>query len=118
MASDVELIISRVGGDGGVIYIGEAEVGSVEKTYFFDITPLTKSIVESDEFTISVRIPAYAEDREPTLSISDIALYGSSGSGSRTLVIVIIVALSTLAICGLLFLLTRRRARNLGRDND
>lgn len=118
VASDVELVLSRSGGDGGVVYIGEAEVGSVEKTYFFNITPFTKDIDASDEFTLSIRIPTYAEDRESTLVLSDIALYGSSGSGSSTLITVIIVALSTLAICGLLFLLTRRRARNMSRNNE
>jgi hypothetical protein len=75
-----------------------------------------KNIDEADEFTLSLRIPAYAEEKEPILTVSDIALYGSSGSGSSTVTAVIVVALVTLAICGLLFLMTRRRARNMGRN--
>ena len=47
-----------------------------------------------------------------TFSVSEISLYGSSGNGSGTIVSVIIVIVVTLAICGLLFLLTRLRKKH------
>ena len=118
LASDVELVISCDGKDSRVLYIGEAKVGSVEKTYYFNISDLTDNIKESDELTLSLRIPGYAESRESSLTVSDIALYGTSGNGSSTVVAVIIVIVSTLAVCGLLFLLTQRRKRHINRDKE
>ena len=117
-ASDVELVLNRVGGEGEIIYIGKAEVGSVEKTYFFNVSPFVKSIEESDKLTLSVRIPSYAEEKESSLILSDVGLYGSSGSGRSMIFTVVTVAVSTLAICGLLFLLTRRRARSMSKNDD
>jgi hypothetical protein len=109
IASDVELVINRTEGDGSIIYIGKAEVGSVEKTYFFNISSFVDDIKASDKFSLSVRIPEYAENRESTLTVSDVALYGSSGNGRVMVITVTVAALSTLAICALLFLLTKRR---------
>jgi hypothetical protein len=115
---DYAKYLEFLGGEGEIIYIGKAEVGSVEKTYFFNVSPFVKSIEESDKLTLSVRIPSYAEEKESSLVLSDVGLYGSSGSGRSMIFTVVTVAISTLAICGLLFLLTRRRARNMSKNDD
>lgn len=116
IAADVELVITKNGGDIGALYIGEAQVGSVETTYYFNISGFTDKIKASDELTVSLLMPDHAENRRPTLTVFDIALYGSSGNGSSTVIAVIAVALSTLAVCGLLFLLTQRRRRKTTRE--
>ena len=112
---DIELIITAEGKEGRVSYIGKARVGSVEKTYYFNITELTDHLKPADTLTLSLIVPEDAEYTTDALTVTDIALYGNSGNGSSTVITVILVALGTLAICGLLFLLTKRRSNRLRR---
>ena len=107
-------------------YIGEATVSSIPESYFFNITPFTANIKDSDELTVSLCVlpeerPNDVEDAEPvasTLYVSELALYGSSGKGGGTILTVIIVVVIVLAICGLLFLLTRRRKKRVYLNNQ
>ncbi len=112
---DVEIIITTEGKDGRASYTGRARVGSVETTYYFNITELTENITLADTLTLSIIIPDGAEYTTDTLIVGDIALYGNSGNGHATVITVIIVAIGTLAVCGLLFLLTKKRSNHLRR---
>lgn len=95
------------------VYVGETKVTSTPTTYYFNITDFTGSIQASDSLQLSLCVlKEEANKAEVSLTVSDMALFGSSGNGSSTVISVIIVAVSTLAICGLLFLLTQRRKKH------
>lgn len=106
---NVALIISD--NSNNAAYVGEAEVSSIPESYFFNVTRFTNDIKASDELTISICVLPSDKAETCSLSVSEIALYGSSGNGSSTVVSIIIVIVVTLGICGLLFLLTRRRKK-------
>lgn len=115
---DVELSLHCEGEKGRNIYLGRAQVGGVEKTYYFNITDFTDEIKASDTITFALSSLDCAEYSEDTLTITDISLYGNSGNGSSTVIAIVIVAVATLGICGLLFTLTRNRSKKIKRTKN
>lgn len=113
---DVELSLHCEGENGRNIYLGRAQVGSVEKTYYFNITDFTGEIKASDTITLTLSSLDCAEYSEDSLTITDISLYGNSGNGSSTIIAIIIVVVATLGLCGLLFVLTRNRSKKIKRS--
>lgn len=92
------------------LYIGNATVYAAEKIFFFDIKDFTDSLSSSDKLTLTIVMPE-GEEGEFELSLTDVALYGSSGNGLAITLTALGVFVAALAICGILFLLTRRRKR-------
>ncbi len=99
-------------------YVGETEVIDGEMTYYFNITDLTSEVKSSDALNVSVCILPDAEEDVSCVEIKDIALYGSSHKGARTVITVVIVAVSALALCAIMFLLARSRKRKLRSTHD
>ena len=112
----VALIVSN--DSNSAAYIGEADVSAIPEIYFFNITPFTEDIKSSDTLTISICVLPTEQGEDIQLSVSEMALYGSSGNGSSTIVSIIIVIAVTLGVCGLLYLLTRRRKKHQRRHYD
>ena len=113
--SDVELIISANGDKGRELYVGSARIGSEPKTYYFNLSGFSDKLHDSDKIVLLLRLPDDVENRDATLIVNDIALYGSSGNNVQTIKASIAVALTTLAICALLFLLTQKRRKKRAR---
>ena len=113
---DVELTLLCEGADGRTSYIGRARVGSVEKTYYFNITEFTDTIKSSDKITLSLSSLDSADYSEDSITITDISLYGSSGNGTSTVIVIVAVVAATLGICGLLFVLMRSRSKKIKRN--
>lgn len=116
--SDIELILYTDGEKGRVLYTGTARVGSVDKTYYFNVAEFTDNIKESDRIVLMLRLPDDAENCEDQMTITDISLFGSSGNGSQTIKASIVVAVSSLVICALLFLLTQKRKKKRSRHSS
>ena len=114
-SENVTLLISQAGAheEARASYIGEAVTTPTKTTYYFNIAPFTDSIKSSDTLTLSICISPRddaSENAAPSeLCIHSLALYGSSGNGFGTVLTVLIVMASALAVCGLLFVLTQRR---------
>ena len=116
----VTLLITKRG-DGQAIssaYVGEVSTTGAETTYYFNISPFTDTLRSSDVLTVSICASPNGASRDTELTVREIALYGTSGNGSSTFLTVIVVMLCTLAVCGLLFILTQRRKRLRSYDND
>lgn len=92
-------------------YVGEANVSDIPEIYFFNITPFTEDIKSSDTLTVSICVLPAEQVESVELSVSEMALYGSSGNGNSTIISILIVIAVTLGVCGLLYLLTRRRKK-------
>ena len=110
---DVELAVYNGREKARAIYIGQARVGSIEKTYYFKITEFTDEIKASDKITIALISPSAAEYSEDSLTITDISLYGNSGNGITTLIAIIVVVALALGACILLFILAKKRKTQL-----
>lgn len=111
------LLLITSDSDKNAAYLGEATLNDSEKTYYFNITDLTKDLRSSDKLQMSLIIPS--EDNgvgNLKITLTDIALFGSSGNGTSTIIAVVAVAFSVLAACGLLFWLTQRRKRRTYED--
>ena len=114
-SENVTLLLSQAGAheEARASYVGEAVTSPTKTTYYFNIAPFTDSIKSSDTLTLSICIApreTLSENAAPSeLCIHELALYGSSGNGFGTVLTVLIVMASALAICGLLFVLTQRR---------
>lgn len=93
------------------VYICETSITELPETYYFNIAPFAKDARSSASLNISICAIPKSDSNKTSVIVSDIALYGTSGSGTKTVATVIVIIISTLAICGLLFLLTRRRSR-------
>ncbi|MBQ8410097.1 MAG: hypothetical protein IJY39_14665 [Clostridia bacterium] len=118
-ATRIALIISDKALPNGesAVYIGEATVHN-SAIYYFNITPFTESIKSSDSLQISLCVLPEENSGNVTLEIEELALYGSSGNGISTVVSVIVVIISTLSVCGLLFILTQRRKKQLRHTSE
>jgi hypothetical protein len=120
----VTLLISQAGAhqDSSASYVGEAVTTATQTTYYFNIAPFTDSIKSSDTLTLSICVSprkGISENAAPSeLRIHSLALYGSSGNGLGTVLTVLIVMASALAICALLFILTQRRKRIRSSHDD
>ena len=99
-------------------YVGEAEIIGGETTYYFNITDFVSEIKSSDTLGVSVCILPDGEQDISYLEIKDIALYGSSHQGMRTVITVVIVVVTALTLCGVIFLLARSRKRKLRSAHD
>ena len=96
------------------VYVGEAKVLASTETYYFNISPFTDKVKRSDKLSLSLVVlpdENISSAGNAILEIDEIALYGTSGNGIRTVMSVITVAICTLGICALLYLLTQRRKR-------
>ena len=113
---DVELSLFCEGEGGRTIYLGRARVGSVEKTYYFNITEFTEKIKSSDKITLALSSLDCADYSEDSITITDISLYGSSGNGASAAIVIVIVVAVALGLCGLLFVLTKNRSKKLKRN--
>ena len=115
----VALVITdkNLANDKSAVFVGEARVLGNSTTYYFNISPFTDHIKASDTLTVSLLIlPAESGTSTAILEVEEIALYGTSGNGSRTIVSIVVVAVSTLGICALLHLLTQRRKKHISRE--
>ena len=115
---DVELTLLCEGTEGRTVYLGRARVGSVEKTYYFNITEFTDTITSADKITLTLSSPDCADYSEDSITVTGISLHGSSGNGSTTIIIIVVVVVAILGLCGLLFVLTRSRSKKLKRRAD
>ena len=96
------------------VYVGEAKVLASTETYYFNISPFTDKVKRSDKLSLSLVVlpdENISSASNAILEIDEIALYGTSGNGIRTVMSVITVAVSTLGVCALLYLLTQRRKK-------
>lgn len=117
--STVALILSDRSEEMLATYMGEARVSAEQKTYYFNIRPFTEHIKPSHSLKMSICLLPNAENEEVVeLTVTDLALYGTSGNGSGTILSIVFVAIGTLAICALLFWLTQRRKRSFDRYQD
>jgi hypothetical protein len=96
-----------------MVYLGEVYASDAPTTYYFDISDFAKHLKKTDDIVIS--FSAMEADRDTTVEISNIALYGSSLNGEKTLGVLLIVIISTLLACAILFVLTKRRGRAMRR---
>ena len=98
------------------VYIGEFSIFATKKTYYFDVKKLTDRIKGSDKLTLAIVVESKEGADNYDFTVDEIALYGSSGNGLGTTLTAVGVFAAVLAVCGLLFLLTRRRNRRTGND--
>ncbi len=109
--SNIALVITD-GSTGGKAhtYIGEAKLANASTTYYFKISDYVKELEPSKTLTLSVVVfPSDSDDA--SIEITDISLYGSSGAGSETIIIIAIVAAVALASVGLIAWLVIRRKK-------
>lgn len=112
----VALIITEKGGSAA--YVGEVETVNAEATYYFHISDFTKEIKSTDELTVSICVLPESDGDISSVEIRDIALYGSSGNGIQTVIIISAVAVA-LAGCGVLvFFLVRNRKKKLSAQSE
>ncbi len=103
------LLVSNGSQKTPVQYVAEVQLANAETTYYFDISGLAERIEESDALDISVCV--VSNDDVSEVSVSNIALYGSSGLGSEVVIIIILVVVALLALAGLVVFLAIRRKR-------
>lgn len=107
----VALMISD-GSGKHIAYVGETETVNAETTYYFDISEFSKNVSTSDKLTVSVCILPDKKG-EHTVEISEIALYGSSGGGVQTAVIIACVAVGIAVFGVLIFVLVKKRKKKI-----
>lgn len=91
-------------------FIGETEISSAAKTYYFDISSFSKNADDSGSLTLSVCFLS-DKDGEITAEINDIFLCGSSGNGFAAAITIIAVVLVILLLVGLVILLVAKRKK-------
>ena len=94
---------------GDNTYIGETAASSGERTYYFDISDFSKNVKTNENLSLAILIPSNQDD--VSLEISEISLYGSSGSGTQTVIVIVVVAAIALAVAGLIALLVIKRKK-------
>jgi hypothetical protein len=114
----VTLVISSKSSGGYSSYIGEVNVDSGAKDYYFNISSFTDSLDSKDDVSIMILSERKDGGENYSFDIENVALYGSSGNGSGTVIVVIAVAVGVIGVCGLLFWLASRRKRNTSSDNE
>lgn len=90
-------------------YVGEVSLTDQPTDYYFKISEFTDHMSSSDDLQFSVCIFPDETDEIKKVSIEDIALYGSSGNGSGTVITIVLVIVAILGIGALLFWLSKRR---------
>ncbi len=99
-------------------FIGETDISSTARTYYFDISGFTKEAKSSDILTLTI---CFSSDREGdiTSEIENISLCGSSRNGLGATVTIIIVIVSVLLVIGLMTLLiVKRKKKSMAQDRD
>ena len=99
-------------------YVGEVSLTDQPTDYYFKTSEFTDHMSSSDSLQLSICIFPDGEDEIKSVSIEDIALYGSSGNGSGTLITILGVILATIGIGVLLFWLSKRRKARQNRYDD
>ena len=113
----ITIVISGKGNGEYSSYVGEATAVEESGEYFLNITKLTDSIESGD--TLSIMVIAEGDGlNEKSFDIDAITLYGSSGNGASSWIVIIGVVVGVLGVCGLLFWLTSRRRRKISAHND
>jgi hypothetical protein len=92
-----------------IVYIGEAALVNAETEYYFDITELAEHIGESDTLTVTLHLASNDDVTDAT--IHNVSLYGASGLGWDTAIIIIIVVVVVGALVGLTVFLALRRKK-------
>ena len=92
-----------------IVYIGEAALVNAETEYYFDITELAERIGESDTLTVTLHLASNDDVTDAT--IHNVSLYGASGLGWDTAIIIIIVVVIVGALVGLTVFLALRRKK-------
>jgi len=90
-------------------YVGEVSLTDQPTDYYFKISEFTDHMSSSDDLQLSVCVFPDGADEIKRVSIEDMALYGSSGNGSGTVITIVLVIVAILGIGVLLFWLSKRR---------
>ena len=109
MSADRQCSVSIMISVGDNTYIGETAASSGERTYYFDISDFSKNVKTNENLSLAILIPSNQDD--VSLEISEISLYGSSGSGTQTVIVIVVVAAIALAVAGLIALLVIKRKK-------
>ncbi len=99
-----------------VLYVAEADLVNSESEYYFDISKLAEHINESD--TLSLSLCIVSDDDTSSITVSSMALYGSSGFGSTALIITIVVILAAALLIGLIVMLAIKRKNRHQYDEE
>ena len=113
MSADRQCSVSIMISVGDNTYIGETAASSGERTYYFDISDFSKNVKTNENLSLAILIPSNQDD--VSLEISEISLYGSSGSGTQTVIVIVVVAAIALAVAGLIALLVVKRKKKTSR---
>ncbi len=92
-----------------IVYIGEAALVNAETEYYFDISELAERIGESDTLTVTLHLASNDDVTDAT--IHNVSLYGASGLGWDTAIIIIIVVVVVGTLVGLTVFLALRRKK-------
>jgi len=103
---DLVLVVTS---GSSVLYVAQTELANSESEYYFDISELAENVNEKDKLTVSLCL--VSDDELSEISISNMALYGSSGFGSTTVIIIIAVVVAALALVALIVFLAVRRKK-------
>lgn len=114
----ITVVISSKSAGGYASYIGEVTVGRDAKDHYFNITPFTENVEAGGSVSVLIISQSRMKTDGESFVIEDVSLYGSSGNGANTVIIVIAVAASILGVCGLLFWLSGRRKRKISSHNE
>ena len=114
-SSNSPLLIVNISNNKGVDYTAEVQLVNGESDYYFDLSKIAKELDDSDTLTVSLCIAS--DDDRSGITVSNISLYGSSGTGSSTVITIIIVAACVLALVALtVFLVLRRKKKQEFRE--
>ena len=108
------MVISITSVSGDVAYIAQSDLVNGKTEYFFDITGLSENVSESDKLNVSICL--LSDDDVSEITVSNMKLYGNSGFGGKTVMIIVIVALAAVALIGAIVALAIKRKKKLNND--
>ena len=100
--------------DGKTAYAAQAKLVNGESECFFDLSDIARNVNEADKLTVSLCL--VSDDEASAATFTDMTLYGKSGMGGETVIMIVVVAVVAIGLIGAIVALAAKRKKKQKQD--
>ena len=108
------LILAITTSDGKTAYVAQAKLVNGESECFFDLSDIARNVNEADKLTVSLCL--VSDDEASAATFTDLTLYGKSGMGSETVIMIVVVAVVAIGLIAAIVALAAKRKKKQKQD--
>ena len=108
------LILAITTSDGKTAYAAQAKLVNGESECFFDLSDIARNVNEADKLTVSLCL--VSDDEISAATFTDMTLYGKSGMGGETVIIIVVVAVVAIGLIAAIVALAAKRKKKQKQD--